>query len=204
MRSRLRICMGCLLSVLFFGASAIYAQESYKKEDTGYCKIAILALGPKPPRRYSDDNEITTLLLPKTSEVPPRKLYIKTTIGKSKGGQKLNLINVSFNNPPSFITILAGKRIKGLRKKGEEYLDYIDIEPLVADSVNLILLSPSGLSGNRWVPKPHIRILQLSGRVFKDKEFAFINLSRRIIKSKFHDTEKLIQSGKRAIYSKFE
>ena len=119
-------------------------------------------------------------------------------------------INVSFNNPPSFITIPANKAFKLYREKStlsevearEEISHYLTVAPLGPGSRSLIILLPSSPSPNRWKSEPKQKVVRLTSSAFTNKSLALINFSRRTIKSKYHETQTLISSGEKVVYSK--
>ncbi len=185
-------------------------RESEKNREIQYCQIAILAIGPKPPRRFSEfpEESASVLLPPRAGEIPPKRLYLNNmSIDESEQVQLA--INVSFNNPPSFITIPANKTFQLYREKSTipEVKDrakiphYLIIDPLEPGSKSLIILLPSSPSPHRWKSEPKQKVVGLTSSAFTNKRLTLMNFSRRTIKSKYHEAQTLISSGERVFYS---
>ncbi len=197
------------------------AQEVSNKKEIIPAKLAIIAIGPKPPRRFGSADEgkansAAALLPPKPGEIPPRKLYFgaekpteQTTAATDKANQKnsnLKSINVTFNNPSHFIDVTPNKTLNLQRRESMEIepTDYISIDPLEPGSMTLVLLRPSGTGDNRWVPEPRQFKINLLDDELKTKKLAILNLSRRPVKSIFHKDLKMIPSGKFQSYDNIE
>lgn len=166
-------------------------------------RLAILAIGPKPPRKFASGDKdqahaASTLLPPHPNEIPPKKLYHPL----SKNNKPRPPINVSFNNPPTFTTVPALIIHQLQRDTTKKIYPYVNLTPLQPGSVNLILLQPSSIAPKRWQTTPKIHKLVLTGPNIIKKQLSFINLSRRSIKTQFHQTEKLLQPDTKQSYSK--
>jgi hypothetical protein len=198
-----------------------HAQEASNKKEILPAKLAIIAIGPKPPRRFgsADEDKATSaaaLLPPKPGEIPPRKLFIQvnekekksavTTEGENKIPQILKSINVTFNNPSHFIEVPPNKTLQLQRRDSteDEPADYISIEPLEPGSLTLVLLRPTGTGDNRWVPEPRQHKVNLLDDTLKTKRLAILNLSRRPVKSIFHKEQEMIPSGGFQSYESIE
>jgi hypothetical protein len=207
-----------LYKILIFSFSCSllsHAQESSKKKEILPAKLAIIAIGPKPPRRFgspdeSRPNSAAALLPPRPGEIPPRRLHFEITQKKQQSGAKklkedakktplkMKSINVTFNNPSHFIEVPPNKTLKLQRRDSRgssELSDYISITPLLPGSMTLVLLRPSGKGDNRWVSEPRKYKIDLLDEKLKNKRLAILNLSRRPVKSIFHKDKKMIPAG---------
>ena len=201
-----------LYKILFisFSCSLLsHAQELSEKEEVLPAKLAIIAIGPKPPRRFGSPegdkpNSAAALLPPKPGEIPPRRLYFeikeekKTTEpqkDEKKPPLKLKSINVTFNNPSHFIEVPPRKILKLQRRGNSELSDYISIAPLKPGSMTVVLLRPTGKGDKRWVSEPKQYKIDLLDDELNNKRLAILNLSRRPVKSIFHKDKKMIPAG---------
>jgi len=197
-----------VLFLLYFFASnwqKLDAEEFKKKVEIKDCRLAIVAIGPKPPRRYGKDQSgsvhaASTLLPPRLGELPPKRLFMDLSDEKETG-EETRSIDVSYNAKPTFITLPPHKTLKLRQKKEQGEERYLTLEANPAGSVNLILLSPSSLSPSRWNSEPKQFKIDLTNSVFQSKGLAFINLSKRSIRSKYHMKEVLLRSGQWYVHS---
>ncbi len=184
-----------LYSILFYsiaGPLFSHAQESPNKNEIPPAKLAIIAIGPKPPRRFGPPeegkpNSAAALLPPKPDEIPPKKLFI--------GSEKS--INVTFNSPSHFIDVEPNKSLNLQRRESMEsdFTDYVSLTSLKPGSMTLLLLRPAGAGEKRWAAKPVPVQIDLLDNSLKTKKLAILNLSRRPIKSIFHKEKQMIPSG---------
>ncbi len=199
-------CVILSVSLWCISLSCAQIQETQKYKSAtphSQARLAVLAIGPKPLRRYTAEDKdqahaASTLLLPRPYEIPPKILF---NLATNKSGNLLP-INVSFNNPPSFISAPASKTFRLKQSLTDESDPYIILSPLKPGSVNLILLQPSSTAPKRWQSDPKMHKLVLSAPNIIRKDLAFINLSRRPIKTQFHQAEKIILPGTSQLYSK--
>ncbi|MGJ8655447.1 MAG: hypothetical protein ACSHX6_03275 [Akkermansiaceae bacterium] len=192
------------------------AQEKAKKKEILPAKLAIIAIGPKPPRRYGGDGgkgskSAGAMLPPHPGEIPPRRLHFDVTKKKKNSSTKTDdkepkqsSINVTFNNPSHFIEVPPNKTLSLQRREQSEYSKYISIGPLQPGSMTVILLRPTGTGFKRWVSEPTQHKINLFADSLKNKKLAILNLSRRPIKSIFHDDKKMITSGGFQAYESIE
>ncbi len=198
-----------------------HAQETSGKKEILPAKLAIIAIGPKPPRRFGSadedkPNSASALLPPKPGEIPPRKLFFGTekankqssaiTDAGNQSHANLKSINVTFNNPSHFIEVAPNKTLNLQRREAmdSEPTDYISIEPLEPGSMTLVLLRPTGTGDNRWVPEPKLFKINLLSDELKTKKLAILNLSRRPVKSIFHKEQQTVPSGGFQSYESIE
>ena len=168
------------------------ADDTPTEAEVRPARLAIIAIGPKPARRFS--NTGSTILAPKEGEVPPRRLYFE--IAQEEGREKiLNSINVTFNNPSHFINVPANKSLRLLVRKKNEYIKYINTKPLAERSTTIIILRPEGVGDRRWLKEPLKYEINLISEPFKNKKVAILNLSRRAIKSVFHEDRQVLEAG---------
>ena len=216
-----------ILIIVITSSLLSHAQESSEKKEIIPAKLAIIAIGPKPPRRYgsaakADDQDgepdvnagsAAALLPPKPGEIPPRRLHFELKKKKKKPGAKkddkksqkdLKSINVTFNNPSHFIEVPPSKTLKLQRRDKSELSDYISISPLKPGSMTVILLRPTGKGDKRWVSEPKQFKIDLLGDKLKNKRLAILNLSRKPVKSIYHDKKKMIPSGGFQAYESIE
>jgi len=194
----------CRLSLLLMLASfsqSLYGKDPQNKSEVTQCRISIIAIGPRPPRRFGKDESgaitgASTLLPPRKGELPPKKLFIS----KSTEQNQVKSIDVNYNATSRFITIPAYKTLK-LRQKNENREDYLTIKPSESGSINLILLEPSSPSPQRWSSTPKQLKINLTSYEFKEKQVVFINLSKRPIKSKYSDKEVILQPDQRYLHA---
>jgi len=135
-----------VLFLLYFFASnwqKLDAEEFKKKVEIKDCRLAIVAIGPKPPRRYGKDQSgsvhaASTLLPPRLGELPPKRLFMDLSDEKETG-EETRSIDVSYNAKPTFITLPPHKTLKLRQKKEQGEERYLTLEANPAGSVNLIL-----------------------------------------------------------------
>lgn len=201
-----------ILSIFLLCSLCSRAQESAKEKEVLPAKLSIIAIGPKPSRSFGDSG---ALLPAKRGEIPPRRLHFEAkedakAVAKKededKDGDKavLSSINVTFNNPSHFIEVPPGRTLALQRREESEYSDYITLKPLEPGSMTLVLLRPSGKGDKRWVPEPYKSIIDLQGSALRNKKLAILNLSRRAVKSIFHDDKKMIPAGGFQAYDSIE
>jgi len=198
------------LCVIFFNGHVVADQTG----STGHkkpmpAKLAIIAVGPKPPRRFGDDGEngAAAILPPRPGEVPPGRLYYEN---KKKGknssqdtdkvvpAETMQSINVTFNNPSHFVKVPENRTLDLLRKPmegGDSLSRYITISPLKPGSITVALLRPTGKGDKRWVSEPKLRFIDLLDEKLKEKKLVILNLSHQPVKTIFHDDKTLIKAG---------
>ncbi len=179
------------------------AQEAAEKKEVLPAKLAIIAIGPKPPRRFGSPdgdkpNSAAALLPPKPGEVPPRRLHFEIKEDDKKPLLKPKSINVTFNNPSHFIEVPPSRILKLQRRDSggnSELSDYLSIAPLKPGSMTVVLLRPTGKGDKRWVSEPKQYKIDLLDDELNNKRLAILNLSRRPVKSIFHKDKKMIPAG---------
>lgn len=197
-------------SLLSHGQTPDQLTEPVTKEEILPAKLAIIAIGPKPPRRFGSPdgdkpNAAAALLPPKPGEIPPRRLYFETK-EKEEDEREIAMksINVTFNNPSHFIKVPPSKTLNLQRRDGSEYSSYIKIGPLEPGSMTVVLLRPTGKGYKRWVPEPNQSKIDLLSDELNNKKLAILNLSRRPVKSIFHHDKKMVPAGGFQTYESIE
>jgi hypothetical protein len=190
-------------------------EEPTNKKEILPAKLAIIAIGPKPPRRYGSPegdkpNSAAALLPPKSGEIPPRRLHFeiqekkKAKKDETKPPLKPTSINVTFNNPSHFIEVPPSKTLKLQRREDSEFSNYISIDPLKPGSMTVVLLRPTGKGDKRWLSEPKQYKIDLLDDELNNKRLAILNLSRRPVKSIFHKDKKMIPAGGFKSYESIE
>jgi len=162
-----------------------------KEEEKAFTQIALVAVGPKPPRRYKESNGggPPTMLLPVPGEIPPSRLYFK---GKSATDTKPDwqAFNVAFNNPTTLKDIAPEKTLSLYRKvpKTGEYEKYASIPPGKVGGRRLFFLIPSTRGKTLWNSPPLVRTIDLDSASLSGKQFILKNLSQFTVLHAFADS----------------
>ncbi|MFK7911170.1 MAG: hypothetical protein AB8F34_11320 [Akkermansiaceae bacterium] len=170
-------------------------------------EISIVALGPKPTRKYKnvEGGEAPIMLLAKPGETPPPRLYYK---GKEKGDKKTRWLtfNVPFNNPSAMREVAPGKALDLFRKTGggEEarYERYVTIPAGEEGSRRIFFLSPAAKGPTPWDTPPRIRTISISAESMKGKQFILKNLSRFTVLHAFGDNVVSVEPMKTISYKR--
>ncbi|MDG1358767.1 MAG: hypothetical protein P8P36_11300 [Akkermansiaceae bacterium] len=146
-------------------------------------QIMVIALGSVPPRKYgrSGTQGDAAMLLPKEGEVPPNKLYYKSSAGGSLPSSKWQPLNVTFNNMSSMHFVPAGRDLVLYRKLARHYEPYVVIPSGEVGMKRAVLLTQDFSERNRgeaWHRNPNLTIIDRESASLRDKQFAIKNLSK--------------------------
>ena len=123
-------------------------------------EISIVALGPKPARRYGDRGQ---MLRARPNETPPSRLYYK---GKEKGDKKTGWksFNLTFNNPSAMQVISPGKELVFHKKRPNDggYEKYVTIPAGVEGSRRVFFLLTSTKGPTPWKKAPLVRTITVN------------------------------------------
>lgn len=185
-----------VLWVLITGKSAAVpgkAEEKAVEQDDAVpqTQIAVIALGPTPPRRYSESRRggESVMLLPAPGEVPPARLFIR---GDAPAGEQEDWepFNLSFNNPSPMRSVPAGETLSLYRRKTDagEYERYVTIPAGEEGVRRVIFLTPSASGGRVWIDPPRVWRIELDQGDLQGKQFMLQNLSRTRVLHAFDKT----------------
>ncbi len=164
-------------------------QESNPTKDSS-AEIAIVALGPKPTRKYSkpEDGGEAIMLLAQPGETPPAQLYFRTGRDKQKDG-KWTSLNIPFNNPSILRKMPSDRELRLYRKlSGEDNFEpYVTLPAVPATMRRIFLLLPSKNGATPWKESPNIKVLTLENSDLVDKNFILANFSEHTVQHAFED-----------------
>ncbi len=144
-------------------------------------EIAIIALGPMPPRRYLDEpgGDGPVMLLARPGEIPPARLYYKD---KKPAGRKAQWRpwSVAFNNPSVMRPVAPGEVLALYQKMpgNDEYRKYVSIPAAGEGSRRVVFLTASSQGAQRWHSIPLVSSISLSSKRMQGKQLILKNLSR--------------------------
>lgn len=189
------------------------AEKAKEKEIKPPTQIALVAVGPKPPRRYKSNGDgPPTMLLPSPGEVPPSRLYFKAgpskakKSGTAKKSSKPNwqVFNVAFNNPSAMKNITPEKALELYHKdkKSGEYVKYVSIPPGAVGSRRVFFLIPSTTGKQLWNKPPLVRTIDLDSKTLQGKQFILKNLSDFTVLHAFADSVTAVPPMKTISYTR--
>ncbi len=185
--------------MFLFGVMLLRAETERSGGGAKPARLAILALGAKPTRSYvrsveSGKDSASVMLAPKVGVIPPRVLYINA--GDDEGDA--SRIHLAFNNPPQYVDVRSGRELV-LWRRGvlahSEKVEYLRIAPLKPGSFHLLILRAGGRGDERWLEEPRKSMLDLGGGDLLKKKFGVWNLSKRSIKSIYHEDSVMMKPG---------
>lgn len=158
-------------------------QKSNPNKDST-AEFAIVALGPKPTRKYSkpEDGGEAVMLLAQPGETPPSQLYFRNGEDKEKDC-RWNSLNIPFNNPSILRQIPSDRELRLYRKlSGEDHFEpYVTLPAIPATMRRIFFLMPSKFGSTPWKESPKIRVLTLENADLIDKNFILINFSKHTV-----------------------
>lgn len=172
------------------GAQTPSPKPSEKKAAKPVAEVSVVALGPKPTRRYKhvEGGEAPVMLLAKPGETPPPQLFYK---GKEKGDKKTRWLtfNVPFNNPSAMRAIPPGKELTLFRRLpgDDNYQRYVTLPAGAVGSRRIFFLTPAKTGPTPWDTPPRVRTISLGSESLKGKQFILKNLSRFTVLHAFED-----------------
>lgn len=179
--------------------SSVQSKEDEKDHDLE-TKLAIVALGPMPPRRYSADTKRgdAVMLLPLDGEVPPNKLYYQAGDITPEVSGKWRALPVAFNNTAVMTAIKAEVGLTLYRKHSKHYEPYAMIPALDAGARHVVFLTPA-LGGNYnrslWMHRPRVAVVSPDSGSLWDKQFMIKNLSGQKVMHAFGESVRSIEPG---------
>ena len=191
-----------MIQWLLVSGMAISSAQSKddEKDHDPEAKLAIIALGPMPPRRYSADTKRgdAVMLLPLGGEVPPSKLYYQAGDNTPEVSGKWRALSVAFNSTAVMKTIKSGVGITLYTKHSKHYEPYATIPALDLGMRYVVFLTPSpGGDHNRslWVRRPRVTIVSPDSGSLRDKQFMIKNLSAEKVMHAFGESVCSIDPG---------
>lgn len=194
-----------ILVTIFMTIIAVTCDQSRGEEQelSLQTKVMVVALGPVPPRRYSEgkSRRDAAMLLPQVGEVPPSKLYyqgLKDDVKNPKAVETWKPFQIAFNNTTAMRSIKAGEEFVLYRKLADGYEPYVTVPAGEVGMRRVVFLTPSSLSRNKnrpWMDKPHVTVISPDAGRLKDKHFVIKNLSRMTVLHAFGDTVANVDPG---------
>ncbi len=185
--------LGKLLKIILlfsFVSSTALSQEQQKKDSTSNqdSEIAIVALGPKPTRKYStpEGGGEPVMLLAQPGETPPAQLYFR---GSKADGDRLSSINIPFNNPTTLRKMPSAREMRLYRKLSVEdnFELYVTLPAVPPMMRRIFFLMPSKYNATPWKENPKVKTLSLENSDLIDKNFILVNFSSHIVQHAFED-----------------
>jgi hypothetical protein len=196
------------LVVFMFGLSITTAVcDDNGEEAKSETQIMVIALGAVPARKYSNvgSRGDAAMLLPEVGEVPPNKVYYKSTTQKSGASSKWRPISITFNNTSVMYSIKAGRNLILYRKIASGYEPYVFIAPGEVGMRRVVLLTQPSLKENQikpWQSKPKVTIITVESALLSNKQFAIKNLSRLNVIHAFDQEVANVRPGQLITYSR--
>jgi len=190
---------------LVIGCSLHAAPQQAESKEKPAIQIAIVALGPLPPRRYRQSKGgDSVMLLPKPGEIPPMSLYYK---GKKSTEKKTawQSLRIAFNSSSRMQAFPAEQSLTlYLKKKGEvdSYKKYLTIPAGKEGSRMVVFLIPAGKGLELWEKEPLIESISLDVPSLRGKQFILKNLSSFTVQHAFEKTVTSVPPMKTISYEK--
>jgi hypothetical protein len=186
-------------------SSAAKAQEEQQKSNPtkdSIAEFAIVALGPKPTRKYSkpEDGGEAVMLLAQPGETPPAQLYFRNGEDKEKDGRWKSL-NIPFNNPSTLRQMPADRELRLYRKlSGEDHFEpYATLPAIPATMRRIFFLMPSKFGSTPWKESPTLENADLI-----DKNFILVNFSSYTVQHAFEQKVESVAPEKIITYRQEE
>ncbi len=198
--------------VLIFSCMTLAAnaqeEEREKNPPKGRsAEIAIVALGPKPTRKYTkpEDGGEAVMLLAQPGETPPTQLYLRSGNDGEKDGSWTS-INIPFNNPSILRQMPSDRELRLYRKLSGDNLfePYVTLPAVPAMMRRIFLLMPSNYDSTPWKESPKIKVLTLENSDLIGKNFILANFSRHTVQHAFQDTVESVAPDKIITYRQEE
>jgi len=169
-------------------------------------EVAIVALGPKPPRTYREpaDGSDPVMLLAKPGETPPSRLFYRSGGNREEGGGRWTPMNLAFNNPGALREIPADQELRLYREvPGEEdYQHYTTLPAVPAGVRRVFFLLPSKFNATPWADAPRLKVLTLENSNLIDKQFILANFSQHTVQHAFDDTVEVVAPDRILAYQR--
>lgn len=195
------------LCCLPYAGEAQGEQQGSNPTKDGIAEFAIVALGPKPTRKYSkpEDGGEAVMLLAQPGETPPAQLYYRMGKDNEKDG-KWNSLNIPFNNPSTLRQMPSDRELRLYRKlSGEDHFEpYVTLPAVPAMMRRIFLLMPGKYDSTPWKESPKIKVLTLENTDLIDKNFILANFSTHTVQHAFQDNVESVAPGKIITYRQEE
>jgi hypothetical protein len=198
--------------VLIFSCVTLAANAQEEEQEKNPPKgrsaeIAIVALGPKPTRKYTqpEDGGEAIMLLAQPGETPPTQLYLRSGDDDGKDGRWTSL-NIPFNNPSILRQMPSDRELKLYRKlPGDHHFEpYVTLPAVPAMMRRVFLLMPGKNDSTPWKETPKIKVLTLENSDLIDKNFILANFSSHTVQHAFQDTVESVAPDKIITYRQEE
>lgn len=198
-----------ILTLCYLSPAAKAQGEQQKSNLTkdSIAEFAIVALGPKPTRKYSkpEDGGEAVMLLAQTGETPPAQLYFRDGEDKEKDG-RWDSLNIPFNNPSTLRQMPSDRELRLYRKlSGKDHFElYVTLPAIPATMRRIFFLMPSKFGSTPWKESPKIRVLTLENADLKDKNFILVNFSSHTVQHAFEQKVEFVAPEKIITYRQEE
>ena len=192
---------GLLRMWLIAGITVSTAHSKESEQDQSLqSKLMIVALGPMPPRRYSEDTKRgdSAMLLPMEDEVPPHQLYYRVSGNAREAASEWMPFPVAFNNTTAMKSVKAGAELLLHRKFADRYEPYVRIPGLDVGRHHVVFLTPSPkikAKHRPWVHRPQVTVISPHSAGLLGKQFMIKNLSGEKVLHAFGDSIASIEPG---------
>lgn len=190
--------------------SAAKAQDEQQKSNQtkdSNAEFAIVALGPKPTRKFSkpEGGGEAVMLLAQPGETPPAQLFFRNGNSEGKDG-RWNSLNIPFNNPSTLRQIPSDRELRLYRKlSGEDHFEpYVTLPAIPATMRRIFFLMPSKYDSTPWKESPKIRVLTLENADLIDKSFILVNFSSHTVQHAFEQKVESVAPEKIITYRQEE
>lgn len=188
-----------------YPASEVQGQQRDNPDKGSNAKIAIVALGPKPTRKYSkpEDGGDALMRLAQPDETPPPRLYHRISKGKD---DKWIPVNIAFNNPSALREIPSDRELSLYRKHSGDghYEPYVTLPAVPATMRAIFFLIPRTYDSAPWKEPPRIKAITLEDSRLMDKNFILANFSEHAVQHAFEDKVETVSNGKILTYRQQE
>lgn len=164
--------------------------------------IAIVALGPKPLRKYAkkEGGGEPVMLLPEPFETPPARLFRR---GRAESGNgDWIAVPLPFNRPVSMWKVSAGKGILLYRRipGDDDFRAYARIPGVEPGGRMIFFFLPSAKGAKPWNPSPRLVSLDLGSAEHRDRNFILYNLSDHPVLHAFDHSLAKVEPGRIIAY----
>lgn len=205
-----------LVSLLLYMVSSELRSEDVLE---GKAWVALVAMGPKPERRFDQHPEVGSqkasspeMLPMRMGEIAPRQLWwrkrpplghpeqgwvlrseARTVVKTVTGATSVNWVKVDAGVELEWATPSSENRQQGVLR--------FRTAPLTVGARVLLVLRPRGEGVDAWRLMPNIERLDLSGCVEKSENFVTINLTTHEVDQNVDEQEDVLQPGQQRRYT---
>jgi len=197
-----------IFCILWLQAMIIHGQSiplSQDRDGVQTSEIAVIALGPRPQRKYveSNDGEESLMLSAQPGETPPSRLFFQDNASRG-AGRKWAVFNLAFNNASTFRKTVPGRELKLHQRKagGEAYDVYVSLPAVPPASRTIFFLTPKSLGPKPWEDFPAVRSLGLENAELADKQFILANFSKHSVQHAFEDSIEVVRPNQILSYQR--